>query len=333
MKKIIFFFILISLWSQSSFSLETDNYIVWDRELSDSSKEINELFETEIIKALDQVNTKFKRPSCKTVTIAVANRFKTYPPFKMFIEDYIERNFSEDQVYPNGMSWINESIYKKTYGIFFKHIPLSPTVQVGGYYFGTDKLSHFSSTGRRYFSHYLKKLKQGFSSVEAEKSAILYGILNERTILGLKFIGVFSYGDIEANYQGFLFYKKMCMNSENNYLEQDQRGKWHLSLRPDIRDYANPFWDETYNLSYRSRSNWYKTSKIIRAHYCQLKDSPLVIERMNFYKNSPHTSFSLEFIRELQDQGSFNTPIPGKDQSIEMLCSDQMTLNSLSPEK
>lgn len=292
------------------YALETDNYITWGRELKDSADVINEYMTSEIKKALEISNGKRKLQTCLGVTHAVARRFKTSPPKKHPLEDHLKETLSEEYMYPK-YEYRGDSIYQDPFRFYLKFVPLTGNVNVNGVVLGTDKLSHFVSTGRRYFEHYVNKWEKGWDEEDAIKSAIRFGLKNEATILGMMSSGVFSYGDMEANYQGLTFYKKLCWDEVDTYLEQDAEGNWHLAKTPDIRDYVSPYWDETFNPSYRAESNWEKVSKVIRAKYCY--QSP----RLLSYDFAPFTSFSLEYIKELQAAGDSRAPIP---QSVEALC-------------
>lgn len=300
-------------------ALETDNFIVWDRDLLDSSVEINKLFRQEIDHVLKYVNEKNSSIGCRELTFKIANRFKTYPPLTIFIEDWLVANLSAEQIYPTNMSYISESIYKNAYGRLFKRIPLSPNIQVNNIYFGTDKLSHFTSTSRSYLKKYLKLIDKGYREEEAIKKAIDLGIFKENTILGLKFIGVYSYGDLEANYQGFRFYSKLCLENDS-YLVKEGKGKWRVANYPDIRDYVSPYWDESFNLSYRSAKNWARTSRVIAKTYCSLFDSERVQKRRDYYQSILVPSFSIEYVKDLQAVHSLRTPNPQDEQSLEALC-------------
>ena len=80
--RFISFLFFIMVFS-NSYALETDNYIVWDRELEDSSEEINSLFKREIDSVLSKVNHKSKTGktgktgnkaalSCRKLTFKIA---------------------------------------------------------------------------------------------------------------------------------------------------------------------------------------------------------------------------------------------------------------------
>lgn len=282
--------------SFSAHALETDNYLAWGRELPDSGDDINRLILREIEEVISETSPKAET-SCRSITFRIAKRFKTSPGKKLF-EDYSEDHLSA-QMYPETPYYLRESIYRNTKRVYLSRSGLSPNLQTKGIYFGVDKLSHFGSTGRRYLKHYLKKLKRGYSPEEAEKSAIRFGLANEAGILGLWPSGVLSYGDMEANYQGLRFYKKFCLDEKDTYLEKSA-GSWRLAKAPDIRDFVNPYWDETFNLSYRSPGMWAVSSPIISAEYCPLKSSESVQNRFKLYRDLNHTSPSLTYIEELK---------------------------------
>lgn len=312
--KTILFLILAAAFS--AHALETDNYLTWDRSLPDSTGDLNQLIQDQIEDVISKTSQK-QDLSCKEITFRIANRFKTTPGKKLF-ENYIQENFS-DKMYPTNPYYLQESIFRNTSRIYLSKSGLSPNLHANGIYFGLDKLSHFGSTGRRYLKHYLKKLKKGYSAEEAEKSAIRLGLSNELRILGLWPSGVFSYGDVEANYQGFRFYKKLCLDEKDTYLEKAD-SSWKLSKIPDIRDYVSPYWDETFNHSFLGKGMWAVTSKIIRDEYCSLRNTDIVVNRFKYYREFSHTSSSLTYVEELQARGHKLAPDPSESQSIDKLC-------------
>lgn len=292
----------------TSFALETDNYLAWKTELDDSGEEINQLITDEIESALEWSNGLSTPQSCEAVTFQIAHRFKTTPKRKIF-EDKLDHSLAERKMmYPDYTKYLSESIYRNTSRFYLKFSGLSPTVQTNGIYFGIDKLSHFGSTGRRYLKHYLKKLDAGYSREDAIQSAIRFGLSNEAGILGLWPSGVFSYGDMEANYQGFQFYLSLCLEGEKPLLENVD-GKWKLVSSPDIRKYVNPNWDETFNRSYFSAGIWSRTEDLIKEEYCPLRES--VAPRMAHYTSVlGEESYSRKYLEELKAAESPITPIP-----------------------
>ncbi len=298
----------------SAHALETDNYLSWGVTLPDVTEDINKLIQTQIEEVIANAKGEV---SCKTMTFRIANRFKTTPSRKLF-EDWSTHNISE-KMFPSTPFYLRQSIYQNTRRVYLSKSGLSPNIQSGGIYFGVDKLSHFGSTGRRYLKVYLKGIKNGLSPEQAEKKAIRMGLSNEARILGLWPSGVFSYGDMEANYQGFRFYKKLCLDESETYLEKVE-GRWKLTKVPDIKTYVSPFWDESFNLSYRAPGMWNISSRIIKEKYCPMRETSEVQARLLDYQNFAHKSSSLEYIKELQLKGYYQAPVPELRQSFDRLC-------------
>lgn len=311
-------FVLLAFSSQAK-ALETDNYLSWGVTLEDASEEINSFMAEQIEAALEKSAAKPETQSCVAVTFEIAKRFKTTPTTKS-LETFVNDTLAKEKIFPHDPYYLEQSILRNSSRFYLKYSGLSPNLQMNGIYFGADKLSHFASTGRRYLKHYLKKIKKGYSEKEAMESMIRFGLLNEETVLGIWASGVFSYGDMEANYQGFEFYKKLCLNENDTYLSKDENGKWFLKNKPDMRKYVSPYWDETFNRSYFASGTWNRTSRIIKEDYCPKISDPDVVDRMKFYKDSTHSSFSLAYIKELQEWGYKRSPVPEETQSIDELC-------------
>ncbi len=205
------------------FALETDNYLSWGLDLKDSSEAINSFMAKQIEEALAKSNEKAGPQTCENVTFEIAKKFKTTPTSKS-LETFVNESLDTVNIFPKNPYYLEQSILRNSSRFYLKYSGLSPNLQMNGIYFGADKLSHFASTGRRYLKHYLKKIRKGYSEEEAMQSMIRFGLLNEETVLGIWPSGVFSYGDMEANYQGFVFYKKLCLDDKENYLEQAEDG-------------------------------------------------------------------------------------------------------------
>ncbi len=101
------------------------------------------------------------------------------------------------------------------------------------------------------------------------------------------------------------------MNEDESYLYQNEDGEWLIQKTPDMRDYVSPYWDETFNLSYRQPKAWALAAGNIQADYLCRSDLLSRGEaRLAEYAQRPFTSFSLEYIKELQAQGYNRAPIP-----------------------
>ncbi len=299
--------ILLTL-SLNAFSLETDNYLTWNLELEDSSEKINHYLEKEINKALSEINSKSKPLTCFEVTSKIAMRFKARFVHDNPIETWLLKNLDPNEFYPATRDYIEESIYRVPYRFYLSSFGLAPNIQVKNIYFGMDKLTHFTSTGRHYFTIFQGKMKRSPSLEEAEKAAIDYGLLDEMTLHGFWASGVFSYADLEANYRGLQFYKNFCFNKNKNYLRKNEEHKWILIKSPRIEDYVSPLWDETFNPSYFLPNNWKKILPTIKEEYCFMRKENKVRNRIQYYKEITRSSFSEQYIQSLKNQDSLTTP-------------------------
>ena len=306
------FFLCLSF---PSFALETDNYLTWDKNLRDSSVQINRFFTESIEYALLNIPD-HQSKSCEEMTALIGKDFESHLVHDNPVENWLFRILTDEEMFPAGLHYIDESIYRDPYRFYIPWFGLAPNIQVNGYYFGTDKLSHFASTGRIYFRIYQKELRNKLTPENALKKAIDWGIKDEKTVHGYWASGVFSYSDLEANYQGFRFYQDFC-NGRNSFLRQSEDGNWKLINKPEIKKYVNAYWDETFELPYRLPENWKKVSHVIKEKYCSLANSGLVRKRFRYYQSSGSTGFSKEYLAQRRD-----LPSPSQTQSFTNICSE-----------
>ena len=119
---------------------------------------------------------------------------------------------------------------------------LGRTMNVNGAYIGTDKIGHFLSQGRKFYSRYNR-----LGSIEraAQRTAVW-----EALIWGRLMSGIFSNADLVANYEGFLFYRGLFQNgvvADKVALFRWEDGR-PVRQRPfSWADHVNAFWDETLN--------------------------------------------------------------------------------------
>ena len=303
--------VIFVLFPMSASALETDNYLSWQVELQDSSPIINDFMLEKINATLPLQQGK----SCLQVTDAIAKNFASFLVHDDPISQYLLTRLNSDEMYPATIHHVPSSIYRDPFRFYIPQFGLAPNIQVGGFYFGMDKLSHFAATGKHYFDTYMRTLRQGKSQHEAFTAAVAYGLKEENTVYGYWASGVFSYADLEADYQGLRFYQALCQND----LEQSPDGSWRLKSNPDIRDYVNAHWDETFNPNYLLVGNWNKVKKFIQQDYCSLRNSVRIQERFAAYQRSP-ISQSVEYLKTLRETTNRWVPNPLLDQSVEKLC-------------
>ena len=117
-----------------------------------------------------------------------------------------------------------------------------PTIRVGGVYFGTDKIGHFFSQGRKFYGRYRR---HGDEARAAKRS-----VLTERGLFGRLSTGVYSNADIVANYEGHRFYHGLLHDgvvADKSALFRWEDGKPVRQRRFTWADHVNPFWDELLN--------------------------------------------------------------------------------------
>ncbi len=145
---------------------------------------------------------------------------------------------------------IRESIYN---GMGFLQAPsLILSRKMGGVFkaddfiIGTDKLGHFIAQGFTYFKTcYLKNY--------GVEDALLYGINSEMTYYGFTTTGIFSYGDLVANFQGMRFWNDLLgefpdiLNEDHPPYIQRKGDQWVVAFPVDMRRYFDAAWDERIN--------------------------------------------------------------------------------------
>ena len=87
------------------------------------------------------------------------------------------------------------------------YLTISPTVNMYGSSFGTDKIAHIFQQGFEYYRIRNEALGKGETDAAAERKAVKNGVFSEKTYFGTFVSGVFSNADLAANYAGIMFYR------------------------------------------------------------------------------------------------------------------------------
>lgn len=145
-----------------------------------------------------------------------------------------------------------ESIYKSL--TFFESIPLftyglGKTLEINGVSVGSDKFGHFFHEGWSYF----ERVNKG----ENLKVAFDFGDMTEKTYYGLAATGVYSYGDLVANFNGLRFWSALVegdqitdpVGAEIAPYVRCQDGEWVKTRDFDWNEYVDFGWDEAVNCS------------------------------------------------------------------------------------
>ncbi len=129
------------------------------------------------------------------------------------------------------------------------------SLKMFGVYLGVDKLGHMFNQGYEYYKMYNEHLDSGSSPVDSLKSVIEWGRNSEIGSFGLLVDGVYSNGDLAANYAGFHFFQNLVepitigekiypsllvINEDKTVsFNNESEAKPETVLRPLITDHLN----------------------------------------------------------------------------------------------
>lgn len=301
-------------------ALETDQYYSWGRTLADSGEAINAKVNFELRAALAEVNAKDggRSTQCREILDVVKARYT------MFIFQRIELwaartetlsriPSTPDEEFSYRKNWIYSQL---AWYDLARSVPPSPTVEVDGIRFGTDKLSHFFSEGHWYYKWYDAARADGAPREAAEELAVRRGVALETTVLGGFISGVMSVGDLEANYQGLRFYQGLC-EGDAPALALGEAG-WTLRQPFDLRPYLSPEWDESYSPNVVRPGRWDRVRPAILLH-CPMLLDPAVIALRKSYAARDRETFSEQIVKEMVAAGQLADPV---DFGVESLCAE-----------
>ncbi|SEF63962.1 hypothetical protein [Vibrio hangzhouensis] len=304
---------------------EVDNYYAWQVDIGDSKAAFNHYLNSAVIESLETINAQSEIYSCQEVSLEImkvlgATRYPFAYRGALNTElEYWSQESERVQRYPSHSSQLNQyadnSLYSPEMRTMGVKTDLDYIVNINGVYLGTDKFSHFLGSGYEYYKRYLRELSNGKSSIEAQLTAIEWATGMEGGLLGVKVVGVYSYADLEANYQGFLMAKDLCEKNLLAYRKQgvdDTTYLWVLEHPIDISDYVNPNWDESFNASTYSKSRYKKVlSNLANLPTCTQLSGSWVKQQRKYYRDWPigartqyagfvNTSFSMELLQVAQ---------------------------------
>jgi len=142
------------------------------------------------------------------------------------------------------------------------------------------------------------------------------GVRTERTILGSSSSGVLSVADLEANYQGLLFYRSLCDGPEPALVRAAEG--WCLAKPFDLRAYVTPEWDESWQPNIYTPSRWSTVRPVMR-RYCALLTDPEVRDRRAAYAQRDRETPTEALVRQLVASGKLADP---RRFSIDAVCAE-----------
>jgi hypothetical protein len=133
------------------------------------------------------------------------------------------------------------------------YIGLGSTIKMYGAEFGTDKIAHLFQQGYDYLKIYKRELVKEVSREEAIKKAVEWGQKTERTYYGSLISGVYSNGDLAANYAGLKFF--LGLTRPNKIAGKEipaililEKGLWKFNEAADLRGHLlKPYVSESFS--------------------------------------------------------------------------------------
>lgn len=279
MPKLARLFLLIVLLVQSpvAFAFETDQYNLPPTPLADIGDEVFEYTEENIRKALAKINAEIATRQACLENVAEKKAKCGSPEIErkrlayLRSDEAIAREVFKrlgDGIFPftKSGSWMNshkfraqparfKTSYRESIFVFLPtdYFTISPTVNLYGSQFGTDKIAHFFQQGYTYYRIYERALAKGLTADEAAKKAVRWGRMTERTYYGTLVGGVFSNADLVANYIGMKFYQGLTKSMKIGNVDRPatlilENGSWKMNENVDAKEHLlKPFFTDHLN--------------------------------------------------------------------------------------
>lgn len=250
---------LFTLVSVVALAAETDHYTHSDQPLADAADIVNSTANAYLKKGIETLNAegpcdnseKSENALLEEMTNYFANHYKG-----QFIKDIIH-----SEAFPKRMFLKSESIYGNwevrdgfllgRKGSEDSQLGILPLMRVGSNFIGIDKFEHMFGMGLIYYKGVYRKKKP-------LHEVLKNGIFREKTVLGGNILatGVFSYGDLSANFNGFRFWNHMLQKHDDvlgaaynvGPYVKCENSVWKVTRNTiDFRNYIDASMDESIN--------------------------------------------------------------------------------------
>ncbi len=258
--------LLLAPLSFSSFSSEIDNFSLWQErsELANARPVIDQQSRVLWDEALEDLRGKGCNESLlyKSLMKRFGNHVKSEAGKWLYRATHLPTHHVErhDSVYA-ALS-LRESVMLSGFlarltEVLRLDVGMGKLIRFDDHYIGIDKLEHFWATGASYFKK--MALKRGGTL----EDALAYGEKMENGILGAKTTGVYSYGDLAANFNGMRFWNHVLLKKDDvlgraynlgPYVACRQN-EWKTVRYPKWQNYVDASWSEAHNCSkFRTQS-------------------------------------------------------------------------------
>lgn len=270
------------------FAAEADHFTIDYNLVVDIGEEVNQFARNELEKSIIVLN---QNGNCASDTDA---EIKLYEELKKTFANHSKGTLVKELLYGNTLAKTVTPLKESVYGDWSitdgyilgkksaatSSLALSPVVRIKDEVVGIDKFEHMFGMGFIYFNQYYLKNK---SLIKVLKS----GILKEKTYLGgNRFAtGVFSYGDLSANFNGMRFWNHILQKHDDVLGKSHNLGpylicknnQWIVNSERqiDFSNYIDGSMDESINCSK------FASNKAIEKFHKIAKEKNILIQNSN----------------------------------------------------
>lgn len=284
--------------------MEVDPYMAWMHQIDDAGPVINEFVNQTARETLERANRKPRKyDSCAAVAKHIFRRNHRAILVSRPLLRHLRNNPQVDKFSRSHFKGISDSMYRYVPQLYVSS--LADTINIDGIYMSTDKIGHIFGFGRRYYIKYLRALDAGSDIDSALRKAIRFGVGREKGLVGKTLDGIFSYADLEANFQGLQMIRSFCEGEDPNIVGTPGAWEWHHDT--DIADYVLPTFDEGF-----LPNNFIKIyrpgirKRLMR--YCDIGKLPIVASRLKDYRARDEETVSRVYLREQLSGKEFQRP-------------------------
>lgn len=246
----------LALFQFSVFGAEVDQFTNSQLPIGDSAELLNTNANKAIADSIKLANAQGKGCEEKVLYTELQGYFANHTKGKLVID------VLSNPAYPKRHIEVKDSIYQDWslwdgVGLGFtmlasNGVTMSDVIRVGDHEVGADKLEHMFGQGFKYFN-------KNYLNEKGEMAALKNGIFFEKFFLGGQKIGngVFSYGDLSANFNGMRLWNHM-LQLRDDILGADhnigpyiacENDKWVKAKEIDFRNYLDDSMNESINCS------------------------------------------------------------------------------------
>jgi hypothetical protein len=258
----------LSLLQVSAMGAEVDQFTRSDEFLADSSALLNINANQSISQAIKLANAEGKGCREEVLYDELKEYFANHTKGKFVIDlienpAYSKRHIEvKDSIFQDWTIW--DGVGLGFTMLSSNGVTMSDIIRVGDEEVGVDKFEHMFGQGFKYFN-------KNYLQDKGEIDAVKQGIFREKFLLGGQKIGngVFSYGDLSANFNGMRFWNHV-LQKHNDVLGADRNlgpyvscvnDKWVKAKEIDFRNYIDSSLNESINCSKYPSGNTLKKLK------------------------------------------------------------------------